>query len=70
MAHYVNQLEDGTYQLPRKATGKIGYEARTPQVGGSLSQARVFNTNAAALNSLKHANLTGTTIEIKVTIKL
>ena len=60
MAHWVNKLDKGGYQVCRKSgPGKLMYMARTPNKGGKLEDARVFNNRRAAQNSLNHAKLKG-----------
>jgi len=63
--HYVNELEDGTYQSPRKTTGKV-YEIRTPSRGVPIEKARVFTSRTAAVNSLNAAKLVGCTLQVHV----
>lgn len=55
--HFVNRLPDGTYQGTRKLVSGKMYVCRTPLTGCQLSEARVFNTAAAAKNSANKANI-------------
>ncbi len=64
--HFVFETSDYNYVGVRKETGRL-YEKR-PTLTGDLSEARVFNTKAAATNAGKAANAVGKAVPVTLHI--
>ena len=65
MAHFVNELPDGSYQTARKRIGPV-YQTRTPTQGVPIEEARVFSTKGAATTSLNAAGLDGEVVPVTI----